>query len=57
MMTMNSYPFRKVVRTQDYSHRSCRRGEGSRIFFLECGHEVRAKQSKGFPKRKRCCWC
>ncbi len=54
---MNAFPLKRVVKTYDYSDPRCRPGEGSRVHTLECGHEIRAKQSFGFPRKKRCRDC
>lgn len=52
-----SYPFRRVVRTEDVTTKYCRQSEGCRWHYLECGHAVITKQSAGFPRKKRCRDC
>jgi len=52
-----AHPLRRVVRSEYRPTKYNRDGEGPVIHFLECGHYVWAKQSAGYPKRKRCWEC
>lgn len=51
------HPLRRVIKTDFYSDKHCRPGEGRNIFTLECGHTVGAKLSEGYPLKKRCRDC
>lgn len=50
-------PLRRVISVGVYSTIYNRPGEGSRMFKLECGHEMRKKTSYPIPKRMRCWEC
>lgn len=50
-------PYRRVVSTKFYQPKNAKIGHGSVGHTLECGHEVFAKKSCGYPAKKRCLWC
>jgi len=57
MNRLHGVPFRRVVRTDFYTNKYCRPGEGSMSHTLECGHVNWTKQSYGNPARMRCREC
>jgi len=54
---MTRYPLRRVVRSERKIDAHNRHRKDSAVHFLECGHRVSARHSKGYPKRKYCWEC
>lgn len=50
-------PMREVVSVRMTTTRYNRRGEGSHVLTLTCGHELRRKTSEPIPNRAHCYEC
>lgn len=55
---MSKRTWKEVITFRPYRHASTPRyAVGSNILVLECGHEIRRKDSQGVPKRAHCFRC
>ncbi len=50
-------PLRDIVSSEFYQSKYSKWGQGSRLFRLSCGHEVRRKGSAALPTKMRCRDC